>query len=747
MWIREICVRHFAGIQSVELSFGRGLNVLYGPNEIGKSTLVDAMRAALLLPHGAAAAREFEDWHTDQPPQVELTFETEPQRIWRVRKSFGKGTDGSSYLDFSRDGRTFTQEAKGRHVDGRIRELLRWGLRPPGGKGSPRGFSESFLATTLLADQREVAAVFDRSLDDDSDESGKEQLTAVLQALVQDPVFRTVVARTQQRVDEAFTGTGQRSRRRGSPWMDLRDDRQAADQRRMDIRRRVAESEDARARVDQFREELNEASSRLDAARRHRKRVDTAWDRRQARDAAGAGIAAAERERDRVQGLHDDLGKARRELAAAQEAVGAAERVRDEAAETERRQRDRLEISRKRLAELESDDARHKRTIRKQEIENLRLKNSSRRAEVERTRTDASGVGGLEAAVQRQRAQLAAESRKRNEIVAIMQQDEKKYRTVDAEITRLNQRALAQKLVSLRRQLDGMNESRRRADELQSLAQKESERANALRASVEALSLPDSEQVEELRALQTDLRVAEESLHVGVSAEVTPIRPFSLTTHADERQPRTDDLARPVSVEADARLRLELEGIAQIEILGGSRDSRERASRLRAQWADATSGLFERLAVDSLDEVVAKCRAGEQALAEAAGLAREAERNSRQAAALAPDPASGAECRQELQRLERQLGDILGGRGLEEFLRQCVPVVGADRVALEARLESLRANRDRRTARIADLQRQLSRTEGSIESRRQELDKQEAALDSPLTSGCGSRARRATRTG
>ena len=167
MWIRQVSVRHFAGIRSAELTLAHGLNVLYGPNEIGKSTLVEAIRAALLLQHGASAARDFDDWHTDQPAQVTLTLETEPQRIWRVRKSFGKGVDGSSYLDFSRDGETFTQEAKGRDVDGRIRELLRWGLPAPGGKGRSKGFSESFLATTLLADQRAVADLLQRSLDDD----------------------------------------------------------------------------------------------------------------------------------------------------------------------------------------------------------------------------------------------------------------------------------------------------------------------------------------------------------------------------------------------------------------------------------------------------------------------------------------------------------------------------------------------------------------------------------------------------
>ena len=728
MWIRQICVRHFAGIRSVELSFERGLNVLYGPNEIGKSTLVDALRAALLLQHGATAARDFEDWHTDQPPRVVLTFETEPQRIWRVRKSFGKGADGSSYLDFSRDGHTFTQDAKGREVDGRIRELLQWGLPAPGGKGRSRGFSDSFLATTLLADQRAVASVLDRSLDDDSDESGKGRLTAALQALAQDPVFRAVMARTRQRVDEAFTSTGQPSRRRGSPWIDLRDQRQAADRRRTEIRRRVTESDAARTRVDGCREGLDEASSKLDAARRRRAAVEVAWDRRQARDTVSAEIATAKRERDRIQGLHDDLDQAGRELSAAEEAVGATDRGMEEAAEAERRQRDRLDNSRKRLAELESDDARRKRTMRKQEIENLRLRNGNRRAEVERIKADASAVRDLEAALRRLRADLAAESRKLTATASLVRQDQEKTRTDDAEITRLAQRALGLKLLASRRQLDAMNESRRRADALRSQAQEEAERAHGLRASVADLALPDAERVERLRALQTDLRVAEESLQVGVSVAVTPVRPLSLTTHADEGPPRTDDLTRPVSVEAEARLRLELEGVARIEIQGGSRDSRRRASRLRAEWADATAGLFRRLAVDGLDEVVAKCRAGEQTLAEAAGLAREAEQKSREAAALAPDPGGVAERRRELQRLERQLGDTLGERDPEEFLRQCASGGGADSASLEAKLDSIRADRDRRTGRIVELQRQVSRAEGSIESRRRELDKQEATL-------------------
>ena len=204
MWIRALSVKHFAGIRSAELEFVNGLNVLHGPNELGKSALVTAIRAALLLQDSATASESFVDWHTDQPPEVSLTFEVEPQRIWRVRKIFGKGAEGSSYLEFSRDGTDFTQEAKGREVDGKIRDTLQWGLDRPGGKGKKKGFGESFLSTTLLAEQGAVTAVLDRGLDDDPDESGKQRLVDALQALAQDPVFRQVLAATQQKVREAF---------------------------------------------------------------------------------------------------------------------------------------------------------------------------------------------------------------------------------------------------------------------------------------------------------------------------------------------------------------------------------------------------------------------------------------------------------------------------------------------------------------------------------------------------------------
>ena len=110
-------------------------------------------------------------------------------------------------------------------------------------------------------------------------------------------------------------------------------------------------------------------------------------------------------------------------------------------------------------------------------------------------------------------------------------------------------------------------------------------------------------------------------------------------------------------------------------------------------------------------------------------MARAAEQEYERAAAVAYEDAFITERERELQRLERQLGSNLGERDLEEFVRQCASGDGADTASLEEQIESIRADRDRRSERIADLQRQVSRAEGSIESRQQELDKQAAALE------------------
>ncbi len=137
------------------MSLGPALNILFGPNDLGKSTLACAMRAALIVvPPSSSEGNRYLPWFVDAVPEVTLTFVDDESRFWRVRKCFGAtSAQSSADLDHSKDGSTFTHESGGREVDERLRELLGWGIPSPGGKGAPRKLPTSFLAQVLLAEQ------------------------------------------------------------------------------------------------------------------------------------------------------------------------------------------------------------------------------------------------------------------------------------------------------------------------------------------------------------------------------------------------------------------------------------------------------------------------------------------------------------------------------------------------------------------------------------------------------------------
>ena len=243
MKLHRLRIANFAAVREADIEFGQGLNVLYGPNDLGKSTLVDAIRLALLLPHGSTSCDQYVGWTGGRDPVVELTFETEKQRIWRVKKEFGKS--GSSLLQESKNGKDFDDVERARKVDGRLREILRWGIPEPGGSGGSKGIPTSFLATALLSTQSDVAAMLRESLQNDPTASGKEQIAAALQAVAQDPLFVALLNSDQARRDEAYTDKGAKKTAKGSVFKVAAEHVRETRDEKERLQRIVAESESA----------------------------------------------------------------------------------------------------------------------------------------------------------------------------------------------------------------------------------------------------------------------------------------------------------------------------------------------------------------------------------------------------------------------------------------------------------------------------------------------------------------------
>lgn len=94
MRIRELGIENFRKFrQPVRLTgFGEGLNLVCEPNETGKSTILEALRAALFERHGAKSqrTRSFRPHGDEVAPSVDLVFEVDGQ-TWTLRKKFLQG--------------------------------------------------------------------------------------------------------------------------------------------------------------------------------------------------------------------------------------------------------------------------------------------------------------------------------------------------------------------------------------------------------------------------------------------------------------------------------------------------------------------------------------------------------------------------------------------------------------------------------------------------------------------------------
>jgi len=218
----KVAVKNFQAIENAEVEFGQGLNIVFGPNDLGKSTLACAIRAALLVPPSSTEAHRYLPWFFDAVPEVTLTFTDDDGHFWKVRKCFG--AHATADLHHSKDGVTFASDCRGREVEDQLRTILGWGIPSPGGKSAPRKLPTSFLAHVLLAEQTDIDAILGRSTEDDGTSTGRERLRKALAGLAEDPRFKKVLTETQTRVDELFTPKGQRKRGRGSPFASAADE-------------------------------------------------------------------------------------------------------------------------------------------------------------------------------------------------------------------------------------------------------------------------------------------------------------------------------------------------------------------------------------------------------------------------------------------------------------------------------------------------------------------------------------------
>ena len=725
MWIKRLQVTDWAGIAAAAIDLEPGLNVLHGPNELGKSSLVNAIRAALLLQSTSAAAAPLRDWHADAPPRVALTFEQEAQRVWRVRKSFG--SSGHAYLEFSRDGSEFTQEGKGREVDGTLRRILRWGLKGPGLPGGRHGMAESFITTALLGEQSDVVAILRTSLAADSDDSGRERLSEALQALAEDPRFKRILAAVQGKVDEAFTASGKKRTGQASPWARIRGQRVAAEANERDVRQQLEESESARLRTEGLHEQLLAAESARQRADRVLAELESALDRRKARDEAEAALVAAEAECSRVQGLFDRRDRNVAAIADAGERVSELEKARAEAEAAAESRKLQVEAARERVRRLEAGGGEQQRRLREEEAKNRRLElehtqqgHEQKVAWAEALAKRDDEIAALAADIDKRETELKEREGLLRDAVAAAARDRDEIGVLEVERQCARYLGASSAARASTAALDAAREHARQAAELE-------RKAAATREEATDLYAPAGAELDRLRSLETDWRIAREKLAVGLAVEVALERGGTAEVSIDgqSRQIRID-AGEPAALEAKRELRLDLAGIGVVHVRGGGRDLLREAAAAEDDWNGAAKPVFARTGCATLPALEALRARADALLETVSGLERQAEQERARAENLDELERRAVVAKADVEQRRAALGECLNaGESVEEYVSG-LDEQPRDETSIDQSIARLKAEVREREGLRQQLEHAVAGEEREVASRRRDLAEKQA---------------------
>ena len=666
MRFAKLQIENFKAITSAELELGPGLNVLYGPNDLGKSTLGVALRAALLLPSNSAAASDYVPWHEAVAPVVTLTFVDDSGNFWKVSKRF---TENDATLSFSKDGKEFSVDAHERAVDEKVRKILGWGLASPGGRGGPRGMPESFLANALLAAQTDVEGILRSSLETDAEQSGKLALTRALSALAQDPLVRHVLDAAQKEAEQYFTTTGRRKSGQNAPLTLASDAVKKLTDELMLKQQALEQSVATEQESQRLHDVWLEAQHRAEAAEQSLKRAQAGLKRADEKRAAAekldterSSLAQVEGLAARIKALDAELVTLAREVTnreaglhtAQLQAKAAAEAVR-QAEETVRKassadgEAERV-VAR---ATLTGEQARH--SVTRAELTPRLEKAKAERAvaeELRRLGTRAKELTGLLGPARAKAAEAQGEAamtsalmnygawRTASEASRLAGQWRKEAKAISAEALEKTTAALGVKLSA--KTLEDEVAARRQV-------------------------LPDEKQRAAFERLRRESDLADAALGGGVTVVVKPRSSLLLRSTADENPPEEKKVVKELSIEADRRVQLSIGDLVDIEVITGAAEKRKDAEHLRKKWKAEALPALERANVRTLAELGELFAELNEKLEQArtlrqnAGQLESAAESLRARAAMLEEKAAGAPSSEQLE--ERRLA--VGGYSFE----------------------------------------------------------------------------------
>jgi hypothetical protein len=658
MKLIRLRVESFAAISSVDVEFGPGLNVLYGPNDLGKSTMAESIRFALLLPHSSTHSEPYAAWTGGGDPVVELTFATEAQRIWRVRKQFSKA--GSSFLEESRDGRDFDEVGRGRTVDGKLREILRWGIPEPGGAHGIKGLPTSFLATAMLSTQADVSDILHQSLRGDPTGSGKEQIAAALQAVAQDPLFVELLRKTQERRDAAFTDKGAKKTAKGTVFKEAAERLNEARNEKESLQKIVDDSEGAEQQLRDLN--LRRAGKQEQWANAIARAASLQQLAQQAmeRSAAAELVRLAEQEVRRIKDLGTEVGATEDRVAELTRKVTGAREAVDTARDRQRESDAALASAQEaaRAEEADPSEGNTKLLLRRSLADQATSEAQQRIDTLLGVKTLADVAHAAELALRDQQSH-ADKARKAS---SEAEKGEKKAKQ-DLDRSSLLERAL--EVQAAEKQLRAAQAAVDNQGALAARLEQISRERASLAMQRAAITVPSPATLAPMRKLATELATARGALDVGFVAIITPHRPLDLTLQRDGAAADSISTAQAQEIEANSELEIGIAGVATFRVRGGRREAQARCAALENRWDQEVATHLLAAGASDLERLSAKV----------------AEAQELDSAIKQKDT--------DLKSLQEQIAPL---SGVADALRQAADHVQARRAALgDAKLETLAA--------------------------------------------------------
>jgi len=582
MRLRRLRIESFGAIGNVNVEFGPGLNVLYGPNDLGKSTVVAGIRLGLLLPHTSTHCDQYVGWTGSDDPIVEMTFETEAQRIWRVRKQFGKS--GSSLLQESRNGEDFDDVERGRKVDAKLREILRWGIPEPGGTGGGKGLPASFLATALLSPQEDVSAVLRNSLQDDPTGSGKEQIAAALQAVAQDPLFVALLRETQARRDAGYTDKGAKKTAKGSVFKLAAERLNETRDEKEKLQRIVAESESVERQLRDLTERRAHKQEKLAVATDVVANLESLAAQAARRSVATEELRLTQVDVLRIQRIGTEVDAAEREVAELLGKISDAEQALN-VARGRQVEADAALESAEEVSRAEGSDPGMIDTVVRQQLEFRKSAADQAMREAQQRIDAALAAQKLVEAVAAAERELQVQQAKADSALESASKATATAKTADDELQRCD---------LLERGLD-VHAADHQAKDAQAAVDNEAalrtrlEAASGERAVLagqrSAITVPIPGALGPMRKLARELAAARGALDVGFVVTVDPKTRLDLWVRKDGQEVDSTSIAQPLDIEANAEIEVSIADIATLRVRGGRREAQAKAQALEDRWS------------------------------------------------------------------------------------------------------------------------------------------------------------------